>query len=82
MTDEQIMEYMLQSAYKKSMFKKFNPPEVKNDISEKEALQIFNELIEVFRKHNLSYRCSTRISMALNEAMITGAVELYDREIP
>ena len=46
----------------------------------KEALKIFNEIIDIYQKHNVSYQCACRLSIALNEAFMTGAVELYNQE--
>ena len=82
MLNDEIIGYMLQNAYKKSVFKNFKKKEeVKSEITQKEALEIFNELIDVYKKHNVSYQCACRLSLALNEAMLTGAVELYEQEI-
>ena len=80
MLNEEIIGYMLQNAYKKSVFKEAKPSVVKSEISQKEALEIFNEIIEVYSKHNVSYQCACRLSLALNEAMLSGAVELYQQE--
>lgn len=55
---------------------------VKADVTEKEALEIFNEVIEVFKNHNVSYQCACRLSLALNHAFLSGAVELYNQENP
>ena len=79
MFSDEVMGYMLSNAHKLSMMQPHDPP-VKANISQKEALEIFNELIEVYQRHNVSYQCACRLSMALNEAFITGAVELYRRE--
>lgn len=80
MLNEEIIGYMLQNAYRKSVFKEAKPKPVKSEISQTEALEIFNEIIEVYRQHNVSYQCACRLSLALNEAMLTGAVELYQQE--
>lgn len=80
MLNEEIIGYMLQNAYKKSTFKEQKPNVVKSEISQTEALEIFNEVIEVFSKHNVSYQCACRLSLALNEALLSGAVELYQQE--
>ena len=49
---------------------------VKNEVDMEEAIQIFDELIAVLTKHNVSYQLGCRLSLALNEAFISGAVEL------
>ena len=80
MFNDEVMGYMLTNAYKRSQIPK-EKNEVKSDISEKEALEIFNEIVEIYKKHNVSYLCACRLSIALNEAFISGAVELYQQEI-
>lgn len=80
MLNEEIVGYMLQNAYKKTAFKDREPKVVKTEISQAEALEIFNEIVDVYRKHNVSYQCACRLSLALNEAMLSGAVEMYQQE--
>ena len=80
MLNEEIIGYMLQNAYRKSAFKEVKPSVVKSEITQTEALEIFNEIIEVYRKHNVSYQCACRLSLALNEALLSGAVESYQQE--
>ena len=80
MLNDEIMGYMLTNMYKKSESLKTEHNTVKSDITEKEALNIFNEIVEIYKKHNVSYQCACRLSLALNEAFISGAVELYNYE--
>lgn len=80
MLNDEIMGYMLTNMYKKSESLKTEHNVVKSDITEKEALDIFNEIVEIYKKHNVSYQCACRLSLALNEAFISGAVELYNYE--
>jgi len=80
MLSDEVMNYMLAKAYRDSIAKT-KPPVVKRDISEEEALQIFNEIVELYKSHNVSYQCACRLTMALNHAFLTGAVELYEREM-
>lgn len=80
MLNDEIMGYMLTNMYKKSESLKTERNVVKSDITEKEALDIFNEIVEIYKKHNVSYQCACRLSLALNEAFISGAVELYNYE--
>lgn len=79
MLNEDIMGYMVTKMNKRDSMKP-HKPEVKAELSEDEALAIFNEVIKVYRQHNISYQCACRVTMALNEAFITGAVELYRQE--
>lgn len=79
MLNDDIMNYMANKLERQQMTKP-HEPEVKADLSEKEALDIFNEILDVYREHNISYQCACRVTMALNEAFITGAVELYRQE--
>lgn len=81
MLNENIMGYMLTNAYKKSTLRDAKSDTIKADITEKEALEIFNEIVEIYKKHNVSYQCACRLSLALNEAFMTGAVELYQQEL-
>lgn len=80
MLNESIMGYMLTNAYKKSTLLDTKPDTIKSDITEKEALEIFNEIVGIYKKHNVSYQCACRLSIALNEAFMSGAVELYQQE--
>lgn len=80
MLNDEIMGHMLSNAYKKSCLLDTGHDTIKSDITEKEALEIFNEVVEIYKKHNVSYQCACRLSIALNEAFITGAVELYNQE--
>ena len=80
MFNEEIMGYMLTNAYKKSRLLDTKSNTIKSDITEEEALKIFNEIVEIYKKHNVSYQCACRLSLALNEAFMTGAVELYQQE--
>ena len=80
MLNDEIMGYMLTNMYKKSESLKTERNVLKSDITEKEALDIFNEIVEIYKKHNVSYQCACRLSLALNEAFISGAVELYNYE--
>lgn len=80
MLNDEIVGYMLQNAYRKSVFKDSKPDKIKSEITQTEALEIFNEIIKVFINHNVSYQCACRLSLALNEAMLSGAVELYQQE--
>ena len=80
MLNDEIMGYMLTNMYKKSELLDTKHDTIKSDITEKEALEIFNELVEIYKKHNVSYQCACRLSLALNEAFLSGAVELYNYE--
>ena len=80
MLNEEIMGYMLTNAYKKSTMMNTKRNDTKADISENEALKIYNEIIDIYKKHNVSYQCACRLSLALNEAFLSGAVELYRQE--
>ena len=80
MLNDEIMGYMLTNMYKKSELLDTKSNTIKPDITEKEALEIFNEIVDIYRKHNVSYQCACRLSLALNEAFLTGAVELYNYE--
>lgn len=80
MLNDEIMGYMLTNAYKKSTLLDNKNDRIKLDITETEALEIFNEIVDIYKKHNVSYQCACRLSIALNEAFMTGAVELYKQE--
>lgn len=54
--------------------------DVKDEVTEEEAIKIYNEIIGVMASHNISYRCAYNISISLMYAFMTGAAELYDEE--
>ena len=54
------------------------PSKAKKFIDEDEALEIFNEIIEVLKEHNLSYGCAYQVALSFAYAMTSGAVELYE----
>lgn len=74
MLSDEVMGYMLDNARKHA---KSKDSPVKADISPEESLTIFNEVIEVFQKHNVSYQCACRLTIALAHSFMTGAAELY-----
>lgn len=80
MFNENILGYMLSNTYKKSHLLDTKHDIIKNDITENEALEIFNEIVDIYKKHNVSYQCACRLSIALNDAFLSGAVELYNQE--
>lgn len=79
MLNEETFGYMLTNMYKRAQAEE-PVPNVKTDVSEKEAMQIFNELLKVYQDHNVSYQCACRLSLAMNEAFMCGAVELYNQD--
>lgn len=82
MLNDETLGFMLSHMKPKQSKLSDGKNEVKSDIGEKEALEIFNEIIEIYKKHNVSYQCACRLSLALNHAFISGAVELYNQENP
>jgi hypothetical protein len=75
--DNEDIKFILDSYSKnKSTIKE----EVKNEITEEEAIKIFNEILEVLANHNLSYKCALNISISLMYSFMSGAAELYDNE--
>lgn len=79
--DAGLMNYMLSNAYKihKTNIKEQKPLPV-DDLKPEEAIAVANELIDVFIKHNLSYKNAYRISLALTTALAEGGIELYKNE--
>lgn len=55
--------------------------EIKDEITEEEAIKIYNDLIKVLASYNVSYKCALNISISLMYAFMTGAAELYDNEM-
>lgn len=81
--DASLMDYMFSSAYKIHRNKiedKDSVIEIKDDLTEKEAIQVANELLDVLSNHNLSYKNAYRVSLALTTALATGGIELYKNE--
>ena len=58
---------------------KLNLDNIKEEVTEKEALEIYGELVELFARHNLSYQCVTRLSLAWSDTLLKGAAELYEQ---
>lgn len=52
--------------------------DIEDAISEEEAIDIYNEIINIFARHNISYRNACNISISLLYAIMTGAAELYE----
>lgn len=75
-----FMNQLFTNAAKQGRNSKIERPPVKDDLTEAEAMQIYNELIEVIVKHNVSYKNACRIAVSLSEAFLIGAVELYENE--
>lgn len=70
--NEESLAYLLTNKNKKP-----NNKELKSDLTEKEFIEIYHELLNVFMKHNVTYACAVRISVAWTDAILQGAVELY-----
>ena len=54
--------------------------EIVNELTEEEAIKIYNELLEVLSRHNLSYKCAFNVTISLMYSFMVGAAELYDIE--
>lgn len=80
--DASLMDYMFSSNYKlhRAQIENQQPPII-DDLSEKEALAVANEIIEIFAKHKLSYKNSYRVSLAITTALASGGIELYKNEV-
>lgn len=79
--NENIMEQLFTNASKIARSRRIeNPKEIKDDLTEEEAIKIYDELLTVIANHNVSYRNACRISVALANAFLTGAVELFGIE--
>lgn len=76
-----LMNYMLSSSYKLHKNKIMNPePLPVDDLVPEETLKIANEILEILTSHNLSYKNSYRIMLAITTALAEGGVELYKNE--
>lgn len=77
---EEDINFIISRYQKKNM----KPPikeDAKNELSEKETIEIYNEILQILIKHNVSYKCALNISISLMYAFMTGAAELYDLDI-
>ncbi len=79
MLNDDIMGYMLDHTRKLNSMKPRETP-VKAEISTDEALQIFNEILDLFRSHDISYQCACRLTVSLAHSFLVGAAELYEKE--
>ena len=77
--NDQIMGAILNTASSEQT-KETKYPEIQNEISEEEMLKIYNELLNVYQNHNVSYQLACRLSIAMTEAFLSGAVELFIRD--
>ena len=68
------------SRYQNKNSKSTIKEDVKNELSEEEAIKIYNEILQVLVRHNVSYKCALNISISLMYAFMTGAAELYDTD--
>ena len=75
---EEDIEFIINSYKNEKHVMKEN---VKNELSEEEIVQIYNELIQILADHNLSYKCALNVSISLMYAFMTGAAELYENEM-
>ena len=78
--NDELMAKLFSNAHKQERDIVLEHPEIKDDLNEEDALKVYNEVLDIMVKHNLSYRNACRIAIALAEAFLTGAVELYDKE--
>lgn len=80
--DSKDIEHVIESYKTRNSKKKKREiqQKVKDEISEEEAIQIYNEIITVLGNHNISYKCACNITLSLMYAFMTGAAELYDME--
>ena len=78
--DDNLMTYMFSSSYKTHKANLENKVEAIDDLTEKQAMEVANEMLNVLSKHNLSYKNAYRISLALTAALASGSIELYKNE--
>jgi hypothetical protein len=78
--NDEIRNFMLEHMEKPDPHPIVKKKEPKSEVSPDEAMEIFRELLDVYVKHDVSYQCACKISLAFNEAMMTGAVEIARSE--
>lgn len=69
---EDYIEHLLQE--RKENEKQQEP---RHDLTEKEFIEIYNDLIKFFASKNLTYGCVVRISLAWADAIMREAQEIY-----
>lgn len=80
-TNSNLMDYLFSNAHrmaKNNQQKQIK--EVKDDLTEDEAMKIFNDILNILADNNLSYKNATRITVAMANAFLTGGAELYKNE--
>lgn len=78
---EDDIEYIVRRMNDANLSDKYHiEPDIVDELSEEEGIEIYNEILNIFNKHNLSFKCACNISIALMYAMVTGAAELHDNE--
>lgn len=77
-----LMDAMLSNAYRAGQLSRESVlDKINDDLTEEEAVALMDDLTKVFIKHNLSYKNSYRVSLALTCALAMGGLELYKAEI-
>jgi hypothetical protein len=74
--NDEMLNFMLEHMKEKKPHELEKKEEPKREVSPDEAIEIYREIIDIYAKHNVSYQCACRLSLAMNEALIQGAVEL------
>lgn len=70
---------MLDDRMNMMMNMKHRPSSVNDNLSEEEAMEIFNELLDIIMSHNISYEMATKIAISFSTAFQMGLVELQKR---
>ena len=79
--NDEMFNFMLEHMEKNNPHKmKMEKEQPKREVSPDEAIEIYREIIDIFAKHNVSYQCACRLTLAMNEAMMAGAVEIIRLE--
>lgn len=78
--DGRGFDILIDSLQEANAINNYLPEEEQDSISEEEALEIYNEIIRVLEKHNLSYRNACNVAISLLYALLSGEAELLDME--
>lgn len=79
--DNELVHYLLSNSYKRHKQKQKDGYYEVDDLTEVQALEVCNEILDIFIKHNLSLKNSFRIAQAITYGLAEGTLDLYNNEI-
>lgn len=79
--DNELVHYLLSNSYKRHKQRQKDGYYEVDDLTEVQALEVCNEILDIFIKHNLSLKNSFRIAQAITYGLAEGTLDLYNNEL-